>query len=462
MAELIRNTHDLATIRIELARHSSSSNSDASVSIASFLGNEQCGSADLLFADIGLQSDLTVRNYVSTNFQLDREHVADLVEPLLSTADSDEPIWLQLGASAGLLAVVPWERFLQPIVGRPILRVPNFLADPVFAQNTVRIALVVSAPRAKSSFSVYEHAEAIVNAAQQALPNRTEIHIYADLDAYESLKHLGDAIGNLIVHSPTSGLDNEHASQLNSPWLNWIANANQGTAIDLVHFVCPGYFRGSQGALALAQSPESNEDRNWSHFVAADELIQFLDLVGAWSVGLSAPQDNVWAIGLRLLADRLAWQRPGPLFVHNAESGTNADIVATYQFLFASNDEVPPSSANMMLYSHPRRMQRYRSNDYESFESFEPLSRNTQFRVSSTSNIPDKLARITHKPDRNIVADGTTNHAAWMQANQLKLDRRLLHVNATESPAQQGALDALEFLDTVTKNALQPVGSADE
>ena len=59
-------------------------------------------------------------------------------------------MWLQVGFSGGQLAVVPWERLFQPILNAPLLRVPNFLADPVFLAGRLRLALVVSSPRANT------------------------------------------------------------------------------------------------------------------------------------------------------------------------------------------------------------------------------------------------------------------------------------------------------------------------
>jgi hypothetical protein len=67
-------------------------------------------------------------------------------------------MWLQVGPSGGHLGVVPWERLFQPVLQAPLLRIPNFLADPVFLTTPLRLALVVSSPRAKTAFPVEVYA----------------------------------------------------------------------------------------------------------------------------------------------------------------------------------------------------------------------------------------------------------------------------------------------------------------
>jgi hypothetical protein len=222
-----------------------------------------------------------------------------------------------------------------------------------------------------------------------------------------------------------------------------------------VHFVCPGFFRRDQGALALARAPGSNTDTQWSHFVGADELIAFLDLVGAWAVGFTPPYENVWAIGLRLLADRLAWQRPGPLFVHDVEHGAPADVVAVYRFLFGVGDQAPPLGPNLSLYTHPRRMQRYRTS---SVDAYVAITRHA-LKASPGGDIPEQLVMLAHKDDRASSAKSPRSKAAWAQTNELQLDRMLLQVDDFDSPTRRGTLDALEELRGIFSRATDQGGA---
>jgi hypothetical protein len=462
MAQSIRNTHELATIRVNLRP----SRSGMELSFASFLGTTAMERFDLPAEVVGIQSELSVRAYRDVQFQLPPEVVSLLSRSLLETSD-DEPFWLQVGSSAGHLAVVPWERYLQPPLGRPLLRIPNFVADPVFLSGPLRAALVVSSPRAKTPFDVLRHVSDLIATAEMAAMARTELHVFADVDVVadvEALMRLRKLRPGhmVVVHDPAEaeaygegetafvgGSARGLEDRIDSPWLRWIRDSLRGQALDLVHFVCPGFFRRDQGALALARSPGRNEDRRWSHFVGADELISFLDLMGTWSVGFSPPYENVWAIGLRLLADRLAWQRPGALFVHDAEHGTSEELLATYRFLFSSEDAEPPNTSNVSLYTHPRRIQRYRTSGVEAYGR----SMRGGYGISEAEAIPEQLAKLAVKADRADQADAPPPRVAWQSANELQLDRMLLDVGTSDTPTRRGALDALEGLQRIFRTA---------
>ena len=460
MAHLIRNTHELATIRVELRP----SRSGAEVQFTSYRGTNELERHAVPAADVGIQPDLTVRAYRYADFQVPDAVLAPITGSLQATATGpDEPCWLQVGSSTGHLGVVPWEQFFQPALQHPLLRIPNFLADPVFLGERLRAALVVSSPRAKSPFDVAHYVHDLAALVQQAVPRGSELHVFADVEAYGSLQHLPAPPGHdVIVHDPAEaagyGLGGTNLpagrkagleGRLVSPWLRWIRGKLYGRALDLVHFVCPGFFRRDQGALALARSPGENQDREWSHFVGADELIAFLDLMGAWSVGFSPPYENVWSIGLRILADRLAWQRPGPLFVHDSEHGGPGELVALYRFLYHSDDEQPPATPNLSLYSHPRRMERYRESPFDAFEAVVRQS----FGAPADVEIPEQLVYLAEKQDRSARSYGKSARSAWVQTNGLQLDRMLLNLGKSDTPTRRGALDALQKVRAIFESA---------
>jgi len=451
MAEHIRNTHELATIRVRLRP----GRSGLALSFTSHLGTRELERRDVPGESVGLRPELSVRAYHGAVFEMPEHVRGPLVGSLLAEVAPDEPCWLEVGASAGHLGVVPWERYFQPALGRPLLRVPNFLADPIFLRERLRAALVVSSPAAKTPFPVEAYARSVVESAQSAVPQGTELHVFADLAAFHGLRSLGKAPPghSVVVHDPqeaaghgesgtlfTTPPPNSPEARLESPWLRWIRGTLGGQALDLVHFVCPGFFRRDQGALALGRAPGTNEDTRWSHFVGADELIVFLDLVGAWAAGFTPPYENVWAIGLRLLTDRLAWQRPGPLFVHDVEHGAPQEIVDVYRYLFAQGDQEPPRTANLSLYTHPRRMQRYRTSPVDAYESVTRRS----FGARPGEAIPEQLVLLAQKDDRTSSASSPRSNAAWAQTNELQLDRLLLQVGSSDTPSRRGALDALQ------------------
>lgn len=454
MAMIIRDRHRLLTVRINLRP----SRSGAQLTFTSFHGKEELERHELPAKLAGIVPELSIQAYRGAHFHVPEDVIQPLAASLRDRAEPDEPMWLQVGASAGHLAVVPWERLLQPALRAPLLRVPNFLADPVFLTGRLRLALVVSSPRAKTPFDVNGYARSLARIVQEAVPHGAEIHVFADWEAYPSLAELQPSVAQhtLVVHDPSAaasyGTGGTHLpsswarDRLESPWLRWIEGATRGLSIDAVHFMCPGFFRGEQGALALARSPGVNEDREWSHFVSAPELIAFLDLVGAWTVAFSPPYENVWAIGLRLLADRIAWQRPGALLLHNTEHGSYEDLGRAYAFLFQQVEVSPPVSPNLMLYSHPRRMQRYR--EKVSFEGDVSLG----YGKIGHETVPEQLAMLAAKEDRSERASAKAEDPAWEQANRIQLDEMLLRLGKKDTPTRRGALDALERVDRILRS----------
>ena len=132
------------------------------------------------------------------------------------------------------------------------------------------------------------------------------------------------------------------SEKLRSPWLHWMEGELGEQAVDAVHFLCPGYFQNERGSLALARSPVENVDESWSHFIGAPELCTFLNDLGAEAVILGAPYGNVWALGLRLLADELAWTRPGPVMLYETQSHPQ-DVSQAYAFLFGEVLDAAPA-----------------------------------------------------------------------------------------------------------------------
>jgi hypothetical protein len=164
--------------------------------------------------------------------------------------------------------------------------------------------------------------------------------------------------------APASRSDRDDAGALSSPWMHWISESLSGQSVDVVHFLCHGYLSLDQGALALAESPLENRDERSARFVGPRQLSAFLTQMGAWGLGLSSPRDNFSVQGLRLLADQIARQRCGAVFLHEMaldEFGTF--LLSTYDFLLRREDDgfyapnAPPLSPAISLSVLPRRLE---------------------------------------------------------------------------------------------------------
>jgi hypothetical protein len=453
MAIYIRRQHRLPTLNVELRPM----RSGAHLQLSAWHGEEELATRSIPAESVGIRPVLSVESYRDASFKLPQDILAPLTQAVLQRAGDDEPCWLQVGSSAGHLAVVPWERLLQPQLGRALLRIPNFLADPVFLAGQLRVALVISSPQAKTGFPVHIYARALIDTFTSAVPRGSEIHVFADADAFYELQELTPAAGHrVVVHDPGEGSAAWEIGEaapgapdagLRSPWLRWIRQSTVGISFDLVHFVCPGFFRGDQGALALARTPARNDDRRWAHMINADELILLLDRVGAWSVGFSPPYENVWAIGLRLLADHIAWTRPCTLFVHDASRGGIEELASLAHFLFDEEEMPPPAAASFSLYTHPRRLARYRSDGFDNFRSAAMQA----FPTEQEDVVPEQLAMLATKTSRHDRARAEDEASPWRLSNELLVDRQMLQLDRQDTPARRGALDALSRVQRILR-----------
>ncbi|MEE9322130.1 MAG: hypothetical protein V3U76_16960 [Granulosicoccus sp.] len=464
MAGMIREANDLATIRVSL----DSSKNELDVVLKSMVGAETLAMVVVPAAILGIQDSLTAKTYRSTPFNIPKDIVQKLTDPLVSVLQPHNPVWLQLDASTGHLAVVPWERLLQPSLQAPLLRIPNFLADPIYASKNICVVLIASAPRAKGSPDFRSILVELVGQLQRRFEHRVTVHVFVDRDSYDSVEARFIRDDSVLVAEPPphdeSNVDELNleiqtkkvtgsARSISSPWLAWVRKVTRHTSVDLVHFICPGYFHGNQAALALAETPGVNENNNWSHFIAANEVVKFLDLVGAWALGLSAPRDDVWAIGLRLLADRLAWQRPGPLFLHDACNESSEVVGELYQFLFdATNQQpIPPASSGLMFYTHPKRL-RGMAGDSGAFDR--TFSTQTGERSRGiTVDRSDQLNRMTEKAGRVASASLENVSSPWQRSNRMQLDRIIGNTYVGNQTPSSGTLKGLTFLDDLYKQA---------
>jgi hypothetical protein len=249
------------------------------------------------------------------------------------------PIWLELAHPTGTLPLLPWERMLQSRV--PVLRRPYFDLQPDPYIDAFDVVLCASAPAAKDNFDAAALLLRVTREIIDGLPERAVVHVFADRATHGAVQQ--DLVGlarsspagrgTIRVHDPEESAaytvppGDGHASGavevIQNPWLRWIhaSFVGSGRSVDVVHFICHGYLTRDQGAIALAESPLVNQDREWARFVGASELSTFLTQVGALSLGLTSPERNFSRLGLRLLVDQVARTRPGSALLHDADGG---------------------------------------------------------------------------------------------------------------------------------------------
>ena len=275
------------------------------------------------------------------------------------------PLWLHLVKPYGFLGALDWEAALVPQLGRPLLRLPDFLERPRENRDVLDVALVCSEPVSEPRLNPPQVLQDIVAAvlAGSRRP-RTTVHIFPDEAYHDSLRNTFAAEPRVAVHDPQvaqvhgalprGGVRGDEANELQSPWLKWMRDSMKGHSLDAVHFVCHGFVADQRPALALAESPLSNRDRRDARYVGVGELAAFLTQVGAWSAVFSSPPGNYSEAGLRLLADTLAQTRPGPVLYHTLGApGSDPALQAMYGFLYAPTASPVPAQERWFAYCQP-------------------------------------------------------------------------------------------------------------
>jgi len=309
--------------------------------------------------------------YDEPHFEIPGE-VASVLKSLIdSYSEGYEPIWIQFGSPAGDLPLVPWERILEPALGRAVLRLPEFLFDPVSQSDPLDVVLCASSPSAKDALPHEKVIPSLVRRMLETHKGRLVIHIFTDLQAYEPLRvslgeHLKDrdAERGVVLYDPQTARQFEAAErktsiddelgEVQNPWLKWILSQLEDRSVQAVHFICHGYLSFSQGALAFSESPVCNEDRSWARFVGARQLSTFLTRAGAWVLGLSEVQPGLSGFGVRMLFRNLNQIRAGTTYVHDLTADPDAEALAsTYEFLFRYGAAAPPRSPAVSLSCPP-------------------------------------------------------------------------------------------------------------
>ena len=329
---------------------------------------------DVSAAELGLPERLDNRRASGSNFfKKPGTLIKGLKSWLANNPDFRPPLWLHLVKPYGYLGMAPWERWIEEELKIPLLRLPDVVVEPPREYpKTLDVILCASRPMAKEQFDVVDHLLRTVTQIRAAVPHRrARFDVFTDCESKSTLEYQWRSQGLLgetvRLHSPDSAASYviprcsselpAAITELESPWLLWMRSALEGRSVDLVQFMCHGYFSAGQSALAFAQTPLVNKDPHWSRFVGLAELRTFLLQVGAWSVAFSSPETNYSELGLRHLADTLAQERPGPVLYHDWRKDWEAEQLGrAYQFLFAPEPRMPDVTPAVFLYCQPFRV----------------------------------------------------------------------------------------------------------
>jgi hypothetical protein len=375
MAEVLKRKYDLVVLKVTLDTTGEQSRVRCAVEVK--IGGEPRVVAEWTStaAERGVPERIDRRSsrYRGYQFAIPEQVSSPLRDWVEHEMTADVPLWVHLVRPCGYLAMVPWERLLQPLLKVPMLRLPEFVVQPPReTPKALDVLLCSSGPAAKEQFRMVEYLKDLAKRLREAVPRRTTFHVFTDKAIHQEIGQAFEREGLLnstaILYSPDTAASYsvpagdsdvpEQTRTVANPWLLWMRESLKGRSVDVAHFVCHGYLSHDHGALAFAESPLVNQDTRMARFVGGAELKAFLTQVGAWSAVFSSPERNYSEMGLRQLADGLAQVRPGPIVHHELELDRDGSAIAgAYRLLFSRTPQPAPASAALFIYCQPFRVQ---------------------------------------------------------------------------------------------------------
>lgn len=345
--------------------------------------------------------------------------VLDRLRQALQSVDAplDHPIWLHLVKPYGVLGAAPWERLLAPL-GRPVLRLPDFLERP--RENTRLLDVAICwepGPEASAEEAVVDLCRLADTILKSSPREQTTVHVFASEDWSRPLRaRLKES--RVQIHRPPStwfGPKRKTSSISASSWLDWICEGIGKGSLDAVHFVCDARESRDGASLVLSSSPSESPASKVPVYIEVEALSTFLNRTGAWSTIFTPPRGGGSESLVRFYADRLAQARPGPVLFHDGrrldEPDELAHLAQAYRFLFSPAPAIPPSGASMFIYCQPALVE---SVQPAACPVLEAVSANAKLLESAGSEPPRALRAALSK----IGLGSRDETPSWLSATQ--------------------------------------------
>lgn len=306
-------------------------------------------------------TDRTAERPYGTERDPSREAV--LGEPLealfsgLASRVSGRALWLELARPKGILPCLPWERWLAPLLGVPILRLPRHLFKPVRSGGTMHVAWCAG-PSSEDPAARVARLSASLAGLERA-GARPAFHVFADEGLEAAMGAFAAERSDAVTLYPTAKCrtylgTGDGGGPITDPWLRWMSqDLRQG--IDLACFDAHGSLSRGRGGLLFSNTPLRGTGEGLR--IDGDELTAFLDATGASGLVLASPPGNPNHSALLTLADEIVDGRPGPVLCHDgAEDPGGAELGQGLAFLYGDDDPAP-ASPRLSLYAHPDRLE---------------------------------------------------------------------------------------------------------
>ena len=300
---------------------------------------------------------------VGYSFNLPEKFLHQLREVVQGELDPGRPLWLRLSKPYGYLGLIPWEQHLIPALGVPVLRLPDFMVDPIRSRYTLDVLLCADDQRTRPE-SVAEQTELVIDRIVEGVSLPTTVHVFTNpaVHAWLLARYQRDRWQKVLLYDPGGAPTDSSGDGVGEPssptaiapnlWLQWMRNELCGRSIDVIHFLVPGNLSSIQGGVVVSASP--SEPGAGLQAVSVAAITRLAMQVGAWFCAFSSPLGNRSEMGLRLAADTVGQLRPGPVLHHELRLDQDGQALAdAYRFLVAIEPTDPPVNPAAFLYCQP-------------------------------------------------------------------------------------------------------------
>ncbi|GAB1642276.1 hypothetical protein [Krasilnikovia sp. MM14-A1259] len=382
MAEMLKRRYDLSALKVRLLADADPPSVRCELELTREHVPEPVASWQVPATELGLPPVLDFEGSHGTGyeFRLPEAMLAELADAVREAAVPQRPLWLHLVRPYGHLGLVPWEQLLVPVLPVPVLRLPDFVVEPVRSRRAVTVALCAD----DGPGDLREQAELVQRLAAAivgAVPLPTTLHIFPTAQLFPLLRQVRSPVDHedrVLLHDPAGaaaaaravgGTDTGYGTADRAPvyasstdsavgqhrnvWLTWMRDTLCGRGVDVVHFLAGAVLRLDQGALALSENPADPEDTGLA-VVSTAALTRFLLQVGAWGCGFTSPPGNPSEMGLRLVATTIADLRPTALLHHEARLDPQLRALAdAYRLMASPEPALPPTDGAVFVYCQP-------------------------------------------------------------------------------------------------------------
>jgi hypothetical protein len=365
----------------------------------------------------------------------------------------DLPVWVNLVSPYGSLGVVPWERLLGTVFGRPVLRLPDFLERPKENTNVLEAAIIFDPPEETPAEKAFDQLKLIVDQILTASSRtQTRVHVFTTSVWKPKLSNVStDNRVRLYPPEEAAGL----AQSLGLPaektsgrrlWLEWICAAAEKRTIDSMHFVGRAIVAGARRGLLVSSAPVPDSGPGRLSLVDTDDIAMSLMRVGAWAAIFSPPSGGSNEPAMSFVADAFARSWPGVALYHRARPEDRDELGRCFKFMFASSAARPPKMANGFTYCQPGAVAVHAN--FQGHLGFDPLVRSTEL-VGKGATLAERAQALAASYIPGISAPDIKQAPNWASATQRYIE------SASLEHLHLKSVDVL--FDKATATAASPV-----